>query len=148
MIKFTMNGEGGARIIGLGLSRANCDRLLDHQPIHIDLRKDLHLPWKGAIVILAGETEKDMQDALREFITEDTIIVHVDPRLEEESEPEHEPKFQQLSIQTAHTEERGWFVLLEFPSHMARKCGITAKAARAMSAALVNAAEEAESHGW
>lgn len=44
MIKFTGLTPEGARLIGLGLSRANCELLLQHKPIRIDLVADLNIP--------------------------------------------------------------------------------------------------------
>ena len=82
MIKFTGSTEKGGTLIGLGLSRKNCERLLQHKPIIIDLEHDLNLPFPGKIVILGGETEESMTAELREFITPETEI-YAEPGLED-----------------------------------------------------------------
>jgi hypothetical protein len=97
---------------------------------------------------MAGETEKDIHRSLRHLINEETIV-HVDPRLAGEIQKEtvSEEKMGTLMIRAAHTPERGWFVLFEFPAGMPRRGGVTPEVARTMSQALLKAAEAAEAHG-
>ena len=60
MIKFSAtNTETGQPILGIGLSRANCDKLLAGQPILFDTSAMEGLP-DLAVYIMAGETEEDM----------------------------------------------------------------------------------------
>lgn len=65
MIKFHAKRDG-VHVLGLGLSRANCERLLAGKPILIkldDMRKlGAAIPWEGEIVLLAGETEASITD--------------------------------------------------------------------------------------
>lgn len=63
MIKFIGEREGRP-MLGLGLSRLNCEKLLDGNPIFIDLkvmafesRVDLN---DATVLIFAGETEEAM----------------------------------------------------------------------------------------
>jgi hypothetical protein len=59
MIKFAGTTPRKTPVIGLGLSRANCERLLAGQPIRI--RTDEIVPELDAeIIIFAGETEAAM----------------------------------------------------------------------------------------
>ena len=79
MIKFTARRYDGVTVVGLGLSRANCERLLDDQPIPIDLR-DLGLTGTDAgsveLLIFAGESESAMADRMRRLnlINDDTVV--------------------------------------------------------------------------
>lgn len=72
MLKF-LGTLGGRPTIGLGLSRANCGRLLEGKPIFIDLRVMLmdveKLPNlnEATILIFGGENEEAMQLNLGEF---------------------------------------------------------------------------------
>lgn len=62
MIKFHGTAEDGSELIGIGLSRANCSRLLAGKPIHIKL-EDMAgsgLTLKGEILIIGGETEESI----------------------------------------------------------------------------------------
>lgn len=68
MIKFTMG-----KVVGLGLSRRNCEKLLDKQPIRVAL-KDLNLDTDIEILLLAGETEQQIASDLREFIGPQTKV--------------------------------------------------------------------------
>lgn len=65
MIKF-LGVKDGRTLLGIGLSRGNCNLLLDGKPIEIDIRKmmgdvspinDLN---EGTILIFGGETEATM----------------------------------------------------------------------------------------
>jgi hypothetical protein len=138
MIKFVADTEGGGRLIGLGLSRGNCERLLAHKPISIDLRKDLQLPWKGAILLLADETEKALRHSLREFINEETVV-HVDDSYVEEPAA---PGPMQMSVSAANDGGRD-FVLIDLNGPRSR-FGLTAAEARRLAEALVEQAAKVE----
>lgn len=77
MIKFSAQHPNGRLIFGLGLSRANCERLLAGKPIVVDLEQ---LGGKGEVFIMAGETELTMADQLAQFLGPDTKVT-IDPRL-------------------------------------------------------------------
>lgn len=64
MIKFSGTNERNIPVIGLGLSRANCQKLLSGHPIRISL--DEIVPSLDAeIVLFAGETESAMYDQFK-----------------------------------------------------------------------------------
>jgi hypothetical protein len=84
VLKFVATRPDGRPLIGLGLSRANTERLLAGQPIAVELR-ELNLPWDGSIVLLAGETEESLGRDLRSLIGPETEV-HVDPRLRDPRE--------------------------------------------------------------
>lgn len=66
MIKF-LGERDGRPMLGLGLSRGNCERLLDGKPIFIDLSvmlfecADKTNMNNATILIFGGETEEQMQ---------------------------------------------------------------------------------------
>lgn len=66
MIKFLADRDGRP-MLGLGLSRGNCERLLQGKPIFIDLKvmmfecADKHDMNNATIFIFGGETEEQMQ---------------------------------------------------------------------------------------
>jgi hypothetical protein len=62
MLKLGATSASGRRIIMLGLSRMNCDRLLEGKPIHICGEE---IGTSTDIMIFAGETEEAMQEELR-----------------------------------------------------------------------------------
>jgi len=76
LIKF-VGGDANDPIIGLGLSFKNLKKLKQGQPILIDL---VEMGLVGNILIFAGTSEKEMENQLKEFITDKTKI-NVDPRL-------------------------------------------------------------------
>jgi hypothetical protein len=71
MIKFLAERDGRP-MIGLGLSRGNCEKLLAGKPIFIDLKVMLmnvaELPDlnEATILIFGGETEESMQAELKQ----------------------------------------------------------------------------------
>ncbi len=73
MIKFTADMNGGRKLIGIGLTAGNIERLKQGKPIHISL-EEMGLPWRADIGILYGETEDSLREELSEFITEKTVI--------------------------------------------------------------------------
>ncbi len=68
MIKFHGTSPDDREMLGLGLSRKNCERLLAGQPIFIDLDKMASagsgLKMRGVILIIGGETEEAMTDEM------------------------------------------------------------------------------------
>ena len=79
MVKFSFESNDGTTCLGLGISRENVNRLIEGKPIRFDLR-ELKLTVDGAIMIYFGETERDLQQAVAEFIGPETEV-HIDPRL-------------------------------------------------------------------
>lgn len=65
MIKATGRQADGKPFVLLGLSRENCRRLLEGQPIKIDMA-DLGQPERGTVLICAGETEEAVKRELIE----------------------------------------------------------------------------------
>ena len=60
MIKFAGNDtQTGRPVLGIGLSRDNCDRLLEGQPILFDTANMTGFP-DLTVCIIAGETEESM----------------------------------------------------------------------------------------
>ena len=72
MIKFLGEKEGRP-MLGLGLSRGNCEKLLQGKPIFIDLKvmmmnvQDLPNLNEATILIFGGENEAAMQRDLGSF---------------------------------------------------------------------------------
>lgn len=73
MIKF-LGTRAGRPLLGFGLSRANCEKLLEGRPIFIDPKVMLmdveKLPDlnEATLLIFGGETEADMERALGQFV--------------------------------------------------------------------------------
>lgn len=71
MIKFHAIRRDGAHILGLGLSRINCERLLAGQFITVKLDEmralGSQLPWEGEVIIMAGETEASITDEMVKY---------------------------------------------------------------------------------
>lgn len=142
MIKFTGTAKDGGRLIGLGLSRGNCERLLDNRPIKIDLRADLNIPFKGEIVLLAGETEATIAHALRDFIAPDAVV-HVDEGLADPREVvampiKNVPGFQ---CTVGADLDRGK-VVFDLQGKAVTQFGLTADGARRLAEVLVREAHK------
>ena len=72
MIKFTATTADKRKLLGLGLSHMNLERLKDNQPIRF---KGEPLGLDGVdILIFAGKTEASMAQGLDPAITAKTII--------------------------------------------------------------------------
>ena len=72
MIKFTATTGDGNRLIGIGLSDGNLERLGKRQPIKIDGES---IGIEGLeILIFSGKTEESMASGLAEMITADTVV--------------------------------------------------------------------------
>jgi hypothetical protein len=79
LIKFIGNDSSGRPILGVGLSRENCERLLAGKSIEIDLATtriestivggiDLNI---ASLVILGGETDRSITANLHEILGAD-----------------------------------------------------------------------------
>lgn len=72
MIKFTAITGDDKRLVGLGLSHGNLDRLRDKKPIKIDGES---IGIEGLeILIFSGKTEESMAKELNQFITAETVV--------------------------------------------------------------------------
>lgn len=79
MIKFIGHcKDSGNPVVGIGLSRINCDRLLAGEPILLT-PESLGLPLE--IYIFGGETENSMYEELeKKGLTPDPADITIDPR--------------------------------------------------------------------
>jgi hypothetical protein len=69
VIKFHGTASDGGELIGIGLSRKNCERLLAGKPIHFKL-SDMAasgLAMKGEVLIIGGETEEAITAELHQL---------------------------------------------------------------------------------
>lgn len=64
MIKFAGTSKRGTPLIGFGLSRANCERLLAGQPIRISV-DEMNPNLDIEVIIFAGETEAAIEADFR-----------------------------------------------------------------------------------
>lgn len=80
MIKFAFDDNDGRKHLGLGISRENVNRLIQGKPIHVKLTELNNLVVDGTIMIYFGETERELQQAVAEFIGPETKV-NIDPRL-------------------------------------------------------------------
>ena len=79
MIKFVFDDDEGHTHLGLGISRENVNRLTQGGPIRVDLA-EMKVTVNGDVMIYFGETERELQQAVAEFIGPDTKV-NIDPRL-------------------------------------------------------------------
>jgi hypothetical protein len=82
MIKFqATNPENGRKILGLGLSHGNLERLKEGQPIHFNA-EEMHLPEMrfNEVLIYVGETEDSMRRDLADHGYLDAATVVVEER--------------------------------------------------------------------
>lgn len=63
MLKFTGNNTASRPVLGIGLTRENCDRLLGGQPIVLTTENMLGLPPLD-VCLFAGETDEAMANAM------------------------------------------------------------------------------------
>ena len=69
-------GPDGKRLIILGLERGNIERLEDGKPMQISAETHPGFPIENTkIVILFGETPRDLIDLVKSSITADTKVV-------------------------------------------------------------------------
>jgi hypothetical protein len=73
MIKFTAEMKNGRTLIGLGLTAGNLRHMKAGRPLHVNL-EEMNLAWKGEIIVIYGETEDELQEELKDFITPETKI--------------------------------------------------------------------------
>ena len=75
MIKAIAKTPDGEAIVVLGLSRKNCDLLLQGRPIVVR-SSDINPERRRVkeILLMAGETEEAIKVELEEFISEKTIV--------------------------------------------------------------------------
>lgn len=88
MIKFLCVVESRP-IVGVGLSRENCQRMLEGEPISIDLAlQRIESTTKGVfdfntakLVLVAAESGEQLLDQLRDYFpaSEDTVWLPIDP---------------------------------------------------------------------
>lgn len=142
MIKFAADLDGGGRLLGIGLTRANCERLVKGQPIALNTRKEFNTPWRADILIMGGETEEALGNTIRPFMDRETIV-HVDPRLVHSHivEPEHE-KAEPGELCIGHNKG---LVVLDLGREYTR-VGFQPETARTLAEALLKEADAAEKH--
>jgi hypothetical protein len=68
MIKAVAGTDDGQTLIILGLSRMNCEKLLEDQPIKIDTRTQLGIEGGPSVLLFAKESEDDLQETMKKFI--------------------------------------------------------------------------------
>ena len=70
--------DGGKKLIILGLERGNIDRLEQGRPMSISAESHPGFPIENVqIVIMFGETPRDLVDQVKPFINEQTKVVAV-----------------------------------------------------------------------
>jgi hypothetical protein len=72
MIKFVARAGDGRRVLGLGLSRVNIERLMQNRPIHFSGNEVGLAGWD--VLIFFGETEAKIAEHLQELIGPDTLV--------------------------------------------------------------------------
>lgn len=77
MITATATGDDGKRVIVLGISRENVNRLIEGKPIRVGAVTHPGFPEDMHIVIFFGETERTLVEEFKELINDDTKIVTV-----------------------------------------------------------------------
>jgi len=77
MITALANGAKGERIVLLGVSRENVNRLMRGLPIRVTAESHPGFPADLVIAITFGETEKDITQQLEGLISPDTKVVGV-----------------------------------------------------------------------
>ena len=80
MILFTFSDKEGRICLGAGVSRENVNRLTDGKPLLIDLAQRKMPRVDGKIMVFFGETERELQQQIAEFIGPETDV-YIDPRL-------------------------------------------------------------------
>ncbi len=68
MIKFRAEYPSKAAIIGLGLSKENCQRLMADQIIIVNLR-ELGIDTDVEVILFGGKTEDEMKTRLSKYVT-------------------------------------------------------------------------------
>lgn len=79
MIRFTFTDREGRTHLGLGIARENVNRLIAGMPIDVNLA-DIGVTINGGVMVYFGETERELTDAIAEFIQPETKV-SIDPRM-------------------------------------------------------------------
>jgi len=77
MVTALANTPDGERVIVLGVSRSNIERLLAGHPIDVTAESHPGFPPDLIIAIFFRETERDLTQSLQELITEQTKVTVV-----------------------------------------------------------------------
>jgi hypothetical protein len=77
MIVGMSTGPKGQRVIILGVTRQNVERLIDGKPIYVTAEHHPGFPTDLQIAICFGETEREITEELRPLIGEETKVVAV-----------------------------------------------------------------------
>jgi len=80
MVKASATSTEGKHLVVLGVTRGNLTRLVNGDPILVKVSEEMGKP-ADEVYIIFGETEKDLYDIVKRFITPETKVT-VDPRLE------------------------------------------------------------------
>lgn len=80
MIKAAAEKQDGSLLLVFGLSRRNCELILDGKPILINIEKFRHMAAaatakKIEICIMGGETEEAIAEELKEFVGPETELI-------------------------------------------------------------------------
>lgn len=85
IIAHAVSDSGDRRVLVLGVSRENIDRLTAGRPIHLSAETHPGIPAELAIAIVFGETEGDILRKLNPLISEKTEVIAV-PRSPRETQ--------------------------------------------------------------
>lgn len=80
MIKF-IGKHQGRKVLGLGLTQENLDRLADDQPILFDLRK-LNPDWDVKVLLFAKPTYQDILRMLDETTDTSGVAIFIEKAVE------------------------------------------------------------------
>ncbi len=69
MITALARGENNKKVLILGITRENVERLMDDQPIHVSSTTHRGFPVDVNIIIYFKETEDELVDAIKLLIT-------------------------------------------------------------------------------
>lgn len=78
MLKFSATTATGSKLVGLGLTDENIERLRAGKPIHVDLR-EMNLPYDIQILVFAGKDESALRAALQPLVGPNTTITEPKP---------------------------------------------------------------------
>jgi hypothetical protein len=70
-------GDDGKEILLLGVTRENIRRLMDGQPIRVSAETHPGFPESIRVLIVFGETERTLAEALKPLIGEETKVIAV-----------------------------------------------------------------------
>lgn len=75
MITGRSTGPDGQEIILLGITRGNVEELMKGRPIHVSAATHPGFPLNLSFMIVFGETERTLMDALKPVIGADTKLI-------------------------------------------------------------------------